>query len=343
MTGMERFQALMTGRLPDRVPIVCNLMDQGGAELGMRLADYYSRGEHVASGRLRLQRRYGYDTVLATFYAGMEAELLGCRNIVYSESGPPNVGHLVIRTPDDIERLHVPADLSTHPRFREQAECIRILKRELHGTCPVAAVVVSSFSLPAILMGIAAWMDLMVCGDRAVRDTLLEKSARFCRLHIAALRQAGADLIVYTDSVATADVITRRQFTELALPAIHRDLDGMGTGDVVYFNGGGRINPHLEILTAQTELRAFYINPFDDVAEAKRALDGRALLIAAINDIRLIDWTADQIDREVRRIMEAGKPGGGFVFGTLLMPLAIPESNIRALVASAERHGAYAA
>ncbi|HEY3381615.1 MAG TPA: uroporphyrinogen decarboxylase family protein [Vicinamibacterales bacterium] len=342
MTGTERFQALMTGRVPDRVPVVCNLLDQGARELGLKLEDYYARGEHVARGRLLSRQKYGYDTVVATFYAAMEAELLGCRNIVYAEEGPPNVGDLVIRTPDDIDKLQVPTDLRAHPRFREQAECIRILKRELNGEYPVVAVAVSSFSLPAILMGISGWLELLTCGTPASRKVLLEKCAQFCRLHITALREAGADLIIYTDSVATADVITRKQFQELALPAIQRDLDGLGTADVVYFNGGGRINPHLETLMGQTSLRAFYINPFDDVAEAKRILGGRALLVAAINDIRLIDWTVDGINTEVRRIMESGKADGGFLFGTLMMPFAIPDSNIHAMIEAAHRYGSYA-
>ena len=34
----------------------------------------------------------------------------------------------------------------------------------------------------------------------------------------------------------------------------------------------------------------------------------------------------------MRRIVEAGKPGGKFFFGTVLMPLAIPEANIRAMI-----------
>jgi uroporphyrinogen decarboxylase len=39
--------------------------------------------------------------------------------------------------------------------------------------------------------------------------------------------------------------------------------------------------------------------------------------------------------------MEDGKPGGGFIFGTLLMPYAIPEDNIRAMMTAARQHGRY--
>ena len=341
MTGMERLQALMTGQQPDRVPVLCNLLDQGARELGMGMKEYYSRGENVAAGQLLMREKYGYDGVLGMFYVGMEAELLGCRNIVYAEDGPPNVGHLVIQKPEDIESLRVPEDFSELARFRELTTCIRILKERAGGQFPVIGVVTGSFSLPALLMGISGWMELFLCGDPVVRTMLLEKCSLFCRRQIQALREAGADLIVYTNSVATANFITLPQFKTLALPAILSDLQPVGTDGIVYFNGGGRINPHLSLLLEQTGLRAFYINPFDDIAEARRALGGQALLVAAINDISLILWTEEDIDREVKRIMEAGKPGGGFIFSTLMMPCAIPEKNIRTMLDAAYRYGRY--
>lgn len=341
MNSMERLQAVMTGQQPDRVPVLCNLLDQGARELGMGMKEYYSRGENVAEGQLRMREKYGYDGVLGMFYVGMEAEMFGCRSIVYAEDGPPNVGHLVIQSPKDIEALQVPVDFNDLPRYRELATCIRILKERAAGQFPVIGVVTGAFSLPALLMGISGWMELFLCGDPLLRSLLLEKCSLFCRRQIQALREAGADLIVYTNSVATANFITLTQFRNLALPAILSDLQAAGTEDVVYFSGGGRINPHLSILLEQTGLRAFYINPFDNISEAKAALAGQALLVAAINDISLILWTEADIEHEVKRIMEAGKPGGGFIFSTLMMPCAIPEKNIRTMLDAAYRHGRY--
>ena len=341
ITGMERLQAVMTGQQPDRVPVFCNLLDQGARELGMGMREYYSRGEHVAEGQLRMREKYGYDGVMGMFYVGMEAEMFGCRNIVYAEDGPPNVGQLVIQKPEDIETLQVPEDFGGLPRFRELATCIRILKERVGGQYPVIGAVTASFSLPALLMGISGWMELFLCGDPVLRSMLLEKCSLFCRRQIQALRAAGVDMIVYTNSVATANFITLPQFKALALPTILSDLQPVGTDGIVYFNGGGRINPQLATLLEETEVRAFYINPFDDIAEAKAALDGQALLVAAINDISLILWTEQDINSEVKRIMDAGKAGGGFIFSTLMMPCAIPEQNIHAMLEAAYRYGRY--
>ncbi len=341
-TGMERFGTLMQGQTPDRVPIVCNLMDQGPSELGMSFREYYSKGSHVAEGQLRMREKYGYDTLMGMLYSALEAEVMGCKNIVYADDGPPNVGHLVISKPDDILRLYVPENLNEHPRFREVTNCIKIMKKESQGRYPVLGVVTASFSLPAMLMGIGPWLELFLSGDPVLRDSLLSACSLFCSRHIKALREAGADLIVYADPVASATFIMLKKFRELALPWIIRDLEEGGTAGVVFFNGGGRINPILPDLICQTGIGAYYLNPFDDITEARELLGPQALIAGAINDIHLIDWTPEEVDREVRKIMLAGKKAGGFIFGTLMMPLRIPESNIRVMIESAIKYGSYA-
>jgi uroporphyrinogen decarboxylase len=341
MSGMDRFAALMTGQTPDRVPIACNLVDQGAKEIGVSLKEYYSRGDLVAEGQLRMREKYGYDTLMGMFYSALEAEVFGCRNIIYAEDGPPNVGHLVIASDDDIAKLRLPDDLNDNPRFREMTACIGILKREAAGRWPVLGVVTASFTLPAMLMGIGPWMNLFLSGKPQLRDRLLEICSQFCSRQIIALREAGADLIVYVNPVASATFITTPLFRELALPWIIKDLDKPGPQGVIFFNGGGKINPILADLKQHTGLGAFYLNPFDDIAEARRALGPQALVAGAINDIKLIDWSPREIDQEVSRLMRAGKQAGGFIFGTLLMPLGIPEPNIRALVDAAVRHGSY--
>ena len=39
--------------------------------------------------------------------------------------------------------------------------------------------------------------------------------------------------------------------------------------------------------------------------------------------------------------MAAGAPGGGFLFGTLVMPLCIPEEKIKTMLEAAFRYGQY--
>ena len=131
-TAMQRLVAAINGESADRIPVFCNLIDQGARELGMSLKAYYSKGEYVAEGQLRMLEKYGHDNVWGLFYVGREAELLGCREIIFAENGPPNVEDFVIKSHADIAALQVPEDIGAHPLFEEELKCMRILKTGGH-------------------------------------------------------------------------------------------------------------------------------------------------------------------------------------------------------------------
>ncbi len=335
ITGLERLAAAVRGEVLDRVPVFVNLLDQGARELGVSLRDYYADGERVAEGQLRLREKYGYDNLWSLFYVGKEAELLGCRHIVYADDGPPNVGELVLREPGDIGRLRVPDDLAGHPAFRETRRCLAVLRREAGGRYPICAYLTASATLPAILMGMERWLDLLLNGPESLRDELLAKCSEFFRRQAIAYREAGADVLLYSNPFGSTDLVPRRLFERVSLPWMRRDLEAVGTRGVVYYCGGARMNPVVEAVRAATGLSAYYLSPMDDLAEARGRLGAEALCAGVINDIPLIDWSPAEVRAEVGRIMAAGVAAGPFLFGTLVMPVAIPAHTIRALVEAA--------
>lgn len=341
-TGSERFAALMTGSMPDRVPQICNLCEHGARMLGMSIKEYYSSPEHVAEGQLRLRERFGYDTLLGFYHVAKEAEMLGCRRLIYADDGPPNVGHLVLDCNERIKTFTIPDNLGDNRHCWDVTRCIRLLKAEARGRYPVLAALTASFSLPPILIGMERWLNLLFNGPEHLCRELLEKCSLFCRRYLAALREAGADLIAYVNPVASATFLSDRQFVELALPWVKRDFADVRTNDIVYFNGGGRIGPQIARLAETVSFAAYYLSPQDDIRQAKADVAGKALIVGTVNDVRLLEWDAAAIDREVARIMAEGAPGGGFAFGTLLTSCLVADEKIDLLLQSASRHGSYA-
>lgn len=340
-TGMDRVLAALSGEPCDRVPVFCNLIDQGARELGMGLEQYFADGANVAEAQLRMRAKYGYDNVWSLFYVGREAEILGCRKIRYARDGPPNVEDFVIREWDDVDRLEIPTDLAHHPGFAEPMKCLRILRSEVGGRYPICAYVTSTMSLPAMLMGMEKWMELLFIGPAEVRERMLEKCFEFFVREIAAYREGGADVLVYSNPFGSTDTVPLRFFHATALPWIQREIEAVGPDGMVYYCGMSRFNRVIETLIDATGFRVFYLSPLDDVAAAKRIVAGRGLTCGVINDIPLIDWSADEIRREVARIMDAGKPGGKFLFGTGVMPCNIPEHSIRTMLEAAYEAGRY--
>jgi uroporphyrinogen decarboxylase len=339
MTPLERLIAAVKGEPADRIPVFCNLLDQGAKELGMTLEQYYSKGEQVAEGQLRMRERYGHDNVWSLFYVGKEAELFGCRKILFATDGPPNVEHFVIQGYDDIEKLEVPADISTHPAFEETAKCLAILRREVGGKVPVCAYLTGAMTLPALLMGMDRWMELLLTGPAEVRDLLLAKCSEFFRKEIAAYRAAGADVLLYSNPFGCTYFVGLKRFRELSMPWMERDLAEGGIGGVVYYCGMSPFANIVGEVIDRLRIGAYYFGPDNDIAEAKSIVAGRGLTCGVINDIKLLSWSERQVRDEVRRIITAGKPGGRFLFGTGVMPYGIPEENIRAMLDEAFKLG----
>jgi len=340
ITGMERLAAAVKGEKSDRIPVFCNLLDQGAKELGISsLKEYYSKGEYVAEGQLKMREKYGYDNLWSLFYVGKEAELLGCRNIIFSDYGPPNVGQMVIRNLEDIHKLKVPDNILSHPKFEESLKCLQILKREAGGKYPICCYLTASMATPALLMGMEKWFDLLLSGPVELRDELLAITSDFFRKELAAYKEAGADIFLYANPFGSLDFVPKKIFEELTIPWIEKDIQSIDPQSLIYYCGGARMNPVIERIIEKFDFGTFYLSPLDDISEGKKTIAGRALCAGVINDIKLIDWTKEEIRSEVKRMINAGKNGGKFFFGTLVMPLAIPEENIRTMLEAAYEFG----
>ena len=342
MTPLEILVAAAKGSPAPRIPVFCNLLDHGARALGMAQKDYYASGECVAAGQLQMRERYGHDNVWSLFYVGKEAELLGCREILYAENGPPNVADFVIKTYEDIARLQVPEDITAHPAWAETAKCLAILRREVGATHPICAYLTASTTLPALLMGMDMWLELLLTGPAKVRDALLAKCSEFFQKEVAAYRAAGANVLVYSTPFGSTSFVGMKRFQQFSLPWMQRDLAAGGVDNVVYYCGMAPFNNVIDQVMRELKIGVYYISPLSDLAEAKAIIGSKGLTCGVIDDIKMINWTPEKTRTEVRRICETGMPGGHFLFGTGVMPLDVPEANIQAMLAAAFEYGRYA-
>ncbi len=339
MTPLQILAAAASGAAAPRIPVFCNLLDQGAKEIGMRAKDYFANGECVAEAQLRMLKRYGHDNVWSLHYVGKEAELLGCREILFADDGVPNVADFVIKSCDDIAGFEIPEDITEVPAWQSMADCMAILRSEVGTTHPICAYVTASTTLPAILMGMDKWMELFLLGPFDVRDELLRKCSDFVRQHIAALRAAGAQVLLYASPFGSPYFVSKRKIHQDVLPWMQRDLQPGGVADVVYYCGMAPFNDVIDWVFDELNITTHHISPLADLAQAKRLINTRGLTCGVIDDIKMIAWSEQQVRDEVKRIIDIGKPGGHFLFTNGVMPLAAPEANIRAMLDAAFTYG----
>ena len=307
MTPLEILVAAISGTPAPRIPVFCNLLDQGARELRLRQQDYYAKGEHVAEGQLRMNRRYGHDNVWSLFYVGKEAEFFGCKEILYAEDGSPNVADYVIQSWDDIAKLEVPEDLTAHPAWAETGKCLQILKDEVGNTHPICAYLTASTTMPALLMGMEKWMELLMGGPADLVEQLLAKCSEFFQKEVAAYRAAGANVLVYSTPFGTHYFVGKKRFENFSMPWMKQDLAPGGTGGIVYYCGMAPFNEVIPAVMDELGIAIHYVSPQADLAEAKRIIQARlpqhgnqGLTCGVIDDIKLIHWTPEETRAEVK-------------------------------------------
>ena len=67
MTALERVMTVLRHEEPDCVPVCPVLLLQGAAELDMELEEYFSQGDYIAEGQMRLWEKYSQLSLRRTF------------------------------------------------------------------------------------------------------------------------------------------------------------------------------------------------------------------------------------------------------------------------------------
>jgi uroporphyrinogen decarboxylase len=91
--------------------------------------------------------------------------------------------------------------------------------------------------MPALLMGMEEWMELLFFGPPDVRDELLRKCHEFFVQEMAAYRNAGADVLLYSNPFGSTDIVSASLFERYTLPLIEQDIRSTGSQGVVYYWG----------------------------------------------------------------------------------------------------------
>jgi len=338
--GMTSFQRLSTSlrmAIPDRVPVVLVSTTHGAREVGLSLPEYFRRPENVAEGQIRFAERVGHDNVDAYYYVVREAEAFGAE-AAFSENGPPGMGPPVIRSPAEIDTLEGPDPLAS-PHLKAVLQSTELLARRARGRWLVLGHALGPCSLPILLMGIDAWMELLLFGSASRRRRLLQITSRFSVAWANALLSAGADAIALVEPMVSTTLVARDQAARLLLPVVRRVVRAV-RGPVILW-GIGAIQGVADLLPG-LGVKAVSTDPGDDLLEVKRAVAGRAAVLGGLNDLAMLSWTPDDAEAAVRRALERGAPGGGFILSHQLeIPFSVSNDLLGRIVEAARRWGRY--
>lgn len=334
MKSLERIVTTLKCEKVDHVPVLPVLLLQGAKILNMKLPQYLLNHEYIIQGQSGLVDKYGHDGVFGIPHVVEDVEPFGGA-ITYSEYGAPTIAKMAWRSWNDMEQTRVP-DPAMHPALQRTLKTIEGLAKKFKGDKLIVGAAIAPFSLPSMLIGTEKWLELL-WEDELIRAPLLKRTLGICRDFCVAWcnaqLQAGADVVVLADGIASATCIMREQFIQFAMPVIKETI-GAIQGTVVY-EPVGRIQPFIDLVP---ELGAglVVLECSDDIKKCKEALQGKMTVIGNLNNIELIHWDREKTLQECFHVLEQASGGGGLILSTQgpEIPWDTPDTVIKAIVDS---------
>ena len=337
MTSLERVLKTLGHKEPDRVPLFLLVTMHGAKELGLGLQEYFSRGEHVAEGQLRLREKYGHDCLSSILYAPLEVEAWG-GEVIFRDDGPANSGEPLILDVEQIRSLE-PPDVATSPVLARALRATEVLSQRSHDV-PIVGSVVSPFSLPVMQLGFEAYLDLMF-ERRDLFERLMAVNEEFCVAWANAQLAAGATAVGYFDPVSSPTVVSPERYRETGFKVAQRTIARIKGPTATHFASGLCAGIIQDV--AQTGTAGVGVSAEEDLAALKRAAAGKLALLGNLNGITMRRWTAEQAEAEVKAAIAAAAPGGGFILADNHgeIPFQVPDEVLHAIAAATRRWGRY--
>jgi len=335
MTHKERLLAGLRGEPVDRAPVFSanqtatyEQMDATGAEWPLA----HQEAESMAKLAVGAYTVLGFDAVRVPYCQTIESEALGATVKYAGREGVPRI---------DLHPFHVgdapefPEDFLSKGRIPALLEAVRILKRDVGDQVAVMGNVVGPFSIVANLIGIT---DALKASFKKPDQLLplLELATEAGTKLAYALVDAGADVIVIEDMMASIDVISPTIYQQLAQPFEKKQLSDFPPDVPTIMHICGKVNP-IGRLIAETGTTAISVEPSVDAPAlvADLATFGRPIpLIGGVDAVvTLFSGTPEDVKAAVRKALTDGY---SLIAPGCSVPPSATTENLRAMVEAAE-------
>jgi uroporphyrinogen decarboxylase len=343
MNSLDRVRAVITGQVPDRVPVCLHNFMMAAREAGIPMERYRVDPEAIVRAHLQAWEKYGHDCLLIDTDTTMLAEAMGAQ----SECAPDEPGRIVrpaIGSLADVDRLKV-INPETDGRIPATLEAVRLLARQVGNEVAIRGNADQmAFDLACMVRGTEEFlMDLASEPDNPAIQQLLEVCYQSHLAVHRALVKAGALLTSLGDSLAGPDVISPNTYDRFARPyedRLVKQLVAEGTFTVVHICGDTTKILHF---LAQYDFCGFELDYKTDAALAKSTVGARHVLFGNIDPSGVIARGSPQEVRvATRQLISVWKLSGGFVLNAgCAIPPTTPPENIRALIETAHSEGVY--
>jgi uroporphyrinogen decarboxylase len=312
MTSLERVLAALNGVQQQRPPFTLTLSLYGARLTGCPLEEYYSQPAHYVEGQQAVHDLCRPDILFGPFSLVSEAAAFGTQ-FHHVPKGPPIITKPAVGSSAEFLKLAEP-DPDSHPQLVYIRESVRMLAAQYAGAVPVCGLVTAPVDLPALILGIDKWIDILVSKPDEAR-AILDITVRHCVSFANALLDAGAAFIAFPMMFTNPALLYKKLIDEVVLPAVESAFSEI-KGPVIFHHGGNRLVPGVEDYLKLSNVAGFVIDHRDSLAEAREILGPDRLLLGNLNGISLSAGTTEVAVAKVNSILEDRKEDPRFIFAT---------------------------
>ena len=334
MNNRERMLAAMKGQETDR-PAVFSAnqtatyaqMDATGAEW----PEAHQKAEEMAKLAAGAYTVLGFDAVRVPYCQTFEAEALGSTIKYAGREGVPRI---------DVHAYHLgdepsyPDDFLERGRIPELIKAVRLLKEQYGDQVAIMGNVVGPFSVAANLVGITEILKASFKKPESIMP-YLEVAEKAGTALGRALVEAGADILVIEDMMASIDVISPPIFEKVAQPFEKKQIDSLPAVPTI-MHICGRVNP-IGRLIAETGATALSVEPSVDAPALREILAGFDRPIPLIGGVdavvTLFSGTPEDVKNDVRKALADGYD---MIAPGCSVPPSAETANLRAMVEAAQ-------
>ena len=311
MTGMERVLAALRGEPSDRRAFTLALSLYGSRLSRCPTKEYFTDPLRYQEGQREVVRLVDPDIVFSPFALPFEALAYGGEGI-WLENFPPNIRKPPFREGEEIRPLG--DALLLDPGVAYLVEATRLLAAEFGPHKPVCAVVTAPVDLPAMLLGIETWLEILLFDQERAAGLMDLAVDHFLRL-TGAFFQAGASFVAIPVMFANLRIVTPALLENTILPELALAF-ARAQGPLVYHHGGNRILDHLGLCSDLPNVAGFLLDPRDGMAEAREILGPQRLLLGGVNGPGLARLRPDKAYASVSALLAGRAADRNFVLAS---------------------------
>ena len=346
MTSLERVQAAVQLKEPDRVPVFSFPFSISHRVYGCTLSEWIQDGELAGKSVVQYQKLIGDDIVLGGLDSMSEAHGFG-QEIIFPKdaTSQPNFDNPLVKTPDDYFKLER-YDPTKEPRTKELIKQVDVITNELGSTVAVWACIIGPLET----------LSNIRLAEEMLRDCLKFKEGVIHAVEIItdveqdlirALVKAGASVIYNCVALASNKIMREKLWLEIEGPIMARWANTVrecGAKLALHNCGSG---PYVQSQMNSCNPDVYHIAhlPPDckDWKEVKEKYGSQVCLQGYVDAAYYgIFGNPQEIKEECKKqIQELGK-GGGYILGSgCEYPSNASLLNAKAMVEAAELYGRY--